>query len=67
MDDSRDLSRAKCRMKKCCLTRGNITCVDCAEYESRETVQAFLNHPGHKYSKYNWNWSLSAPMIMLPS
>ena len=52
LDGSRDLSRAKCRMKKCCLTKGHITCVDCAEYESCETVQAFLNHPGYKYSKY---------------
>ena len=51
-DGSWDLSRAKCRMKKCCLTKGHITCVDCAEYESCETVQAFLNHPGYKYSKY---------------
>ena len=46
------MSRAKCRMKKCCLTKGHITCVDCEEYESCETVQAFLNHPGYKYGKY---------------
>lgn len=52
LDGSRDLSRAKCRMKKCCLTKGHITCVDCTEYESCETVQAFLNHPGYKYTKY---------------
>ena len=52
LDGSRDLSRAKCRMKKCCLTKGRITCVDCAEYESCETAHAFLNHPGYKYSKY---------------
>ena len=52
LDGSRDLCRAKCRMKKCCLTKGHITCVDCAEYESCETVQAFLNHPGYKYTKY---------------
>ena len=51
-DGSRDLSRAKCRMKKCCLTRGNITCVDCAEYESCETVQPFFNYLGYKYGKY---------------
>lgn len=51
-DSSRDLSRAKCRMKKCCLTRGHITCGDCEEYESCESIQSFLNHPGYKYRKY---------------
>ena len=49
---SRDLSRAKCRMKKCCLTRGCVTCGDCEEYESCESIQSFLNHPGYKYGKY---------------
>lgn len=39
-------------MKKCCLTKGHITCVDCVEYESCETVHSFLNHPGYKSSKY---------------
>ena len=52
LDGSRDLSRAKCRMKKCCLTRGYITCGDCEEYERCEIIQSFLNHPCYKYSKY---------------
>ena len=52
LDGSRDLSQAKCRMKKCCLTKGHITCADCGEYEHCETIQAFLNHSGYKYSKY---------------
>ena len=52
LDSSRDLSRVKCRMKKCCLTKGHITCTNCEEYEHCEIVQAFLNHPGYKYSKY---------------
>ena len=52
LDGSRDLSRAKCRMKKCCLTKGYITCGDCEEYEHCETIQSFINHPGYKYSKY---------------
>ena len=51
-DGSRNLGRAKCRMKKCCLTKGHITCTNCEEYEHCEIVQAFLNHPGYKYSKY---------------
>ena len=32
LDGSRDLSRVKCKMKKCCLTKAHITCVDCEEY-----------------------------------
>ena len=52
LDGSRDQSRAKCRMKKCCLTRGCITCGDCGEYESCEIIHSFLNHPGYKYGKY---------------
>ena len=47
LDGSRDLSRAKCRMKKCCLTKGHITCADCEEYEYCETIQSFINHPGY--------------------
>ena len=52
LNGSRDLNRARCKMKKCCLTKGHITCADCEEYEHCETVQAFLNHSVYKYSKY---------------
>lgn len=52
LDGSRNLNRARCKMKKCCLARGCITCGDCAAYESCGTVQSFLSHPGYKYGKY---------------
>ena len=52
LDDSRDLSWAKCRMKKCCLTKGYIICADCEEYDRCEIIQSFFNHPGYKYGKY---------------
>ena len=52
LDGSRNLGRAKCRMKKCCLTKGHITCADCEEYDRCEIVQSFLNQPGYKYGKY---------------
>ena len=52
LDGSRDLSRAKCRMKKCCLTKGYIICADCEEYDRCEIIQSFFNHPGYKYGKY---------------
>ena len=50
LDGSRDLSWPKCK-KKCCLTRGHITCRDCGEYESCGIIQSFLNHPGYEYGK----------------
>ena len=53
-------------MKKCCLTRGHITCGDCEEYESCESIQSFLNHPGYKYGKYRRRWSTSAAMATPP-
>ena len=52
LDGSRDLCRARCGMKVCCLTRGHITCADCERLDSCETLQGFLRHPGYKYSKY---------------
>lgn len=39
-------------MKKCCLTKGHRTCVDCAEYDRCDAIQEFMHHPGYKYSKY---------------
>ena len=39
LDGSRDLRRARCKMKKCCLTRGCVTCGDCGEYDSCEIIQ----------------------------
>lgn len=52
LDGSRDLHRARCSMKVCCLTRGHITCADCERAERCETLHGFLRHPGYKYSKY---------------
>ena len=52
LDGFRDLRWARCKMKKCCLTRGHITCGDCEEYDRCEVIQSFLNHPGYKYGKY---------------
>ena len=48
LDGFRDLSRAKCRMKKCRLSKGHITCADCEEYNRCETIQSFPNHPDYK-------------------
>ena len=67
LDGSRDLSRAKCRMKKCCLTKGHITCADCEKYDRCEIMQFFLNHPATNTPNTSRHWSSSAPMIIPPS
>ena len=50
----RDLSRARCAMKRCCLGRMTTaeTCADCPEYETCEILQGFYAKNGHKYRKY---------------
>lgn len=52
LDGSRDVSRAKCKIKKCCLTKKHCTCADCKEYYGCEVIQAFIQDPGYKYAKY---------------
>jgi hypothetical protein len=48
----RDLNKAKCAMKVCCLRRALSSCADCAEYETCPTLAAFYAHAGYKYRKY---------------
>lgn len=47
----RDLKKAKCKMKVCCLTRGYACCADCPELQTCQTIQAFFQK-GYKYQKY---------------
>lgn len=51
-DGSRDLAKAKCKIKVCCVRKGCATCADCSEYDDCSIIQAFHNHPGYKYGKY---------------
>ena len=48
----RDLTKAKCKIKRCCCQKALISCADCHEYESCETIQSFHGHKGYKYGKY---------------
>ena len=48
----REISKAKCAMKVCCVRRGLISCADCADYDSCETLAAFYGHASYKYQKY---------------
>lgn len=51
-DGSRDLAKAKCPIKVCCLGKDQATCADCAGYDACPTIQAFHGHAGYKYGKY---------------
>lgn len=51
-DGSRGLSRAKCKMKKCCLEKGCNTCAECPEYDCCAALREFFGHSGYKYSRY---------------
>jgi hypothetical protein len=48
----RDLSKAKCRIKVCCMGKGHTSCADCAEYATCAIVQEFFKKNGYKYAKY---------------
>lgn len=52
LDGSRDLNKARCKIKICCLHKAHNTCADCASYEACEIIRKFINHLGYKYSKY---------------
>lgn len=48
----RDIAKAKCAMKVCCVKRGLACCADCGEYDFCETLRAFYAHESYKYQKY---------------
>ena len=51
-DGSRDLSKAKCKMKVCCMTKDLISCADCDDFDTCEILNGFYNKNGYKYKKY---------------
>ena len=51
-DDSRDITRAKCKIKICCIKREYNSCAECNEYESCSILQDFFSKNGYKYKKY---------------
>lgn len=48
----RDLAKAKCKMKVCCIGKDLSTCADCGQYDTCDTLQAFYSKNGYKYGKY---------------
>lgn len=48
----RDITKAKCSYKVCCIKKGLGSCAECADYDTCESIQSFHNHSGYKYGKY---------------
>ncbi len=52
LDGRRDITKAKCTMKVCCIRRGLSACGECPDLPSCKTMAAFYGHAGYKYRKY---------------
>jgi hypothetical protein len=48
----REISKAKCKIKVCCINSKHQSCADCNEYAACNTVNDFYNKNGYKYRKY---------------
>lgn len=48
----RDISKAKCKIKICCMKNNHQSCADCKECNSCSTINDFYNKNGYKYGKY---------------
>ena len=48
----RELSKAKCKMKVCCIGRNHNTCADCEGLNDCRIINDFFNKNGYKYKKY---------------
>ena len=49
---NRDISKAKCKMKVCCICKKLQSCADCGEYSTCSVLNDFYNKNGYKYKKY---------------
>lgn len=52
LTSERDISKAKCKMKVCCIKRKLSSCADCEEYTMCRIIQEFYKKNGYKYGKY---------------
>lgn len=51
-DGTRDIAKARCKMKVCCIGKGLATCGDCDSYATCDAIQNFHGKSGYKYKKY---------------
>ncbi len=48
----RDIKKAKCKIKVCCLSKNLDYCGLCSNYDNCEILGEFYGHDGYKYKKY---------------
>jgi len=48
----RDIARARCRIKVCCIGKGYNSCADCPDISKCEIIDEFSRKKGYKYGKY---------------
>lgn len=48
----RDITKAKCKIKVCCLNHNFETCADCEKLSICEIINSFYQKNGYKYKKY---------------
>lgn len=48
----RDINKAKCKMKVCCIKKSYYTCAECSQYPSCDVIKDFYEKNGFKYKKY---------------
>ncbi len=51
-DGKRDISKARCKIKVCCIKKGHDSCADCSELNDCKTAGSFYLKKGYKYGKY---------------
>jgi hypothetical protein len=48
----RDINKARCKMKVCCIGKGYNSCADCPDLPVCKIINAFFSKNGYKYGKY---------------
>ncbi|MBN2110158.1 MAG: DUF3795 domain-containing protein [Methanosarcinaceae archaeon] len=48
----RDINKARCKMKVCCVRKGYTSCADCPDILTCQKINAFYDKKGYKYTKY---------------
>jgi hypothetical protein len=48
----RELRKARCKIKVCCIGKNYHSCADCPEIKSCPVINDFYNKNGYKYGKY---------------
>lgn len=52
LDGSRDIEKAKCKMKVCCIKKNYDSCAACSEINTCHVITEFYSKKGYKYKKY---------------